>query len=111
MILFSEKELVLEIDRLKHRTSCGTKKKSAKTPNRVEALLKSVEQERDYWKGEVDILQKISSSRALSPSRSPSRARSPTRARSPVRSTAKSPVRSRNASPLRSSIEKVASPW
>ena len=52
ILLFSEKELVLEIDRLKYHKN-GIKK--CKGPNKMETFIKGLEEERDYWKGEVDV--------------------------------------------------------
>ena len=53
---------MLEIDRLKHRCS-GTAtngKKRAKSPTRaMECYLRSIEEERDYYKCEVDQLNKV----------------------------------------------------
>ena len=89
----TERELVLEIDRLKHRN--GLVKKRSKSPNRIEAFMKGLEEERDYWKGEVEVLQKLMRSRKSTPR---SRSASPSRSRSQTSTPSKS--RSRNASPV-----------
>ena len=109
---FAERDLVLEIDRLKHKN--GFHKKRGKSPDRLTQFLRGVEEERDYWKGEVEVLQKLLRSRSISPTRakSPQRAsrspaRSPTRAKSPSRSLTSTPSksRSRNASPVGKELE------
>ena len=51
--LKSEKDLVMEIDRLKHNKN-GVKRRS-KSANQMEAFLRKLEQERDYWRGEVEV--------------------------------------------------------
>ena len=79
-MLFSERELVLEIDRLKHKN--GVVKRRGKSPNRVDAFIRGLEEERNYWKAEVDTLQKMLRVRSASP----------TRARSPTRSIRGSPA-------------------
>ena len=59
--LFAEKELVLEIHRLKHKN--GVVKKKGKSADPVQGFIRSLEEERDYWKGEVDVLNKLLKSR------------------------------------------------
>lgn len=54
-LTYSERELVLEIDRLKHKN--GMVKRKGKTPDQVAAFIKGLEQDRDYWKKEVETLQ------------------------------------------------------
>ena len=49
----TEKDLVLEIDRLKYGKN-GVKRRS-KSANQMESLLRKLEQERDYWRGEVEV--------------------------------------------------------
>ena len=94
--------MVLEIDRLKHGKN-GLKRR-AKSANHMDVFVKRLEEERDYWKGEVDVLQALmkrgSLSRTSSPVRSP--VRSPTRSRSPSKSTSRSASPSRIKSPKNS---------
>ena len=95
----NERDLVLEIDRLKHRRS-ATKKAGKIGPK--EQLIRGLEQERDYWKSEVDVLQSLMKttprSRVSSPARSPARSPSPGR-KSRTRSPTK--LNSRATSPMR----------
>ena len=103
-VVFSERELVLELDRAKYSHRNGLVKKKTKGPNPTEKFIKGLEEERDYWKSEVDTLQKLlTTSRSRATSRS--RSQSPTRASRSVQSTpSKSPsrIRSRNSSPVNS---------
>ncbi len=90
---------MLEIDRLKHKN--GIVKKRGKSPDRMQIFIKGIEEERDYWKGEVEVLQKLL--RSKSRSNSPARSRSPTRSKSPSRSLNSTPSKghSRTSSPSR----------
>ncbi|XP_013391946.1 centrosomal protein of 135 kDa [Lingula anatina] len=72
----NERELVLEIERLKKKN--GLVKKRGKSPNRLDAFIRGLEEERDYYKGEVDTLQKMMQQQR---SASPARGRSPARAK------------------------------
>ncbi|KAK2182666.1 hypothetical protein NP493_341g01017 [Ridgeia piscesae] len=86
----TERELVLEIDRLKHRCSSSTanNKKRNKSPTRsMECYLRSVEEERDYFKSEVDQLNKVLRAKAKVSQRSPSPCRGTPRQGSPTRSS------------------------
>lgn len=57
---YVEKELVLEIDRMKRkRGGVQASAKRGRSPNRFDQFIKNVEQERDYWKNEVDTLQQV----------------------------------------------------
>ncbi|XP_071786802.1 centrosomal protein of 135 kDa-like isoform X1 [Asterias amurensis] len=79
----NERELVLELERIRNKAGGKTKTKS---PSKMDTYLKTLEEERDYYKGETDVLNKLlkshnlsrSVSRDLSPKRS-SRAASPSR--------------------------------
>ena len=47
---------MLEIDRLKHSGSKnGVRQRRGKSANHMDALLKRLEEDRDYWKGEVEV--------------------------------------------------------
>ncbi len=63
---------MLEIDRLKHRNgtihSHSHNKKAGKGDKHVEELLRGLEQERDYYKNEVNVLQQLLKPRSRSPS-------------------------------------------
>ena len=95
---------MLELDRAKYSHRNGLVKKKTKGPNPTEKFIKGLEEERDYWKSEVDTLQKLlTTSRSRVASRS--RSQSPIRASRSVQSTpSKSPsrARSRNTSPVNS---------
>ncbi|KAI0239743.1 hypothetical protein LSAT2_009518, partial [Lamellibrachia satsuma] len=84
----TERELVLEIDRLKHRCSgaATNNKKRNKSPTRaMECYLKSVEEERDFYKCEVDQLNKVLRAKTKASHRSPSPCRGTPRQSSPSR--------------------------
>ncbi|XP_022099000.1 centrosomal protein of 135 kDa-like isoform X1 [Acanthaster planci] len=70
----NERELVLELERI--RNKAGGKAKT-KSPTKMDTYLKSLEEERNYYKGEVDVLNKVLKGQHLS--LSVSRDRSPTR--------------------------------
>ncbi|XP_074651450.1 uncharacterized protein LOC141906138 isoform X2 [Tubulanus polymorphus] len=91
----NERELVLEIERLKATKGVSAKKKTK--AGHLEAFIKGLEGERDYWRAEVETLQKMLKLGARSPSRS---SRCPSRCQSPTRSSSRPP--SRNQSPTRS---------
>ena len=98
---------MLELDRAKYNHRNGMVKKKTKGPNATEKFIKGIEEERDYWKDEVETLQKLlKTSRSRVSTRS--RSQSPTRAAGSVHSTpSKSPSRnrSRNASPVNSATK------
>ncbi|PAA88260.1 hypothetical protein BOX15_Mlig021784g1 [Macrostomum lignano] len=86
----NERELVLEIERLRRKGSgangtTGGKKASAATTSKIEQYLKGIEEDRDYWKHEAEELNKmlrtpavLNGSRSSSPtrlSRTPSKTR------------------------------------
>ncbi|XP_046325816.2 centrosomal protein of 135 kDa-like isoform X2 [Haliotis rufescens] len=90
----NEKELVLEIERLKRKN--GPVKKG-KIPSKLDAFIRSVEEERDYYREQAESLQRLlrgDPPRARSPirSRPSSRAGSPVREATPSRSDKKSIV-------------------
>ncbi|XP_067891129.1 centrosomal protein of 135 kDa isoform X2 [Heterodontus francisci] len=78
----TEREIVLELERM--RTQHGVLKGDL-SPSRLDKFVKTLEEERDYYKGEVEYLQDIVSGKA-SPVCSPRRGRSPTRV-SPVKNS------------------------
>ncbi|XP_071951529.1 centrosomal protein of 135 kDa-like isoform X2 [Antedon mediterranea] len=71
----NERELVLELERLRTKGSKGRRDKS---PTKMDSYIKTIEEERDYLKGEVDILNKLMKNKSVlsSPSNSPLRSRS-----------------------------------
>lgn len=84
-LLETEKDLVLEIDRLKHHRN-GTvhshsHNKKAGKDKHIEDLLRGLEQERDYYKNEVSVLQQLLKPRSRSPSPSGRVSRSSTPAK------------------------------
>jgi len=110
----SEKDLVLEIDRLRHHRKNGTlqgsvggkqSKSSSSAP--VDSFIKSIEDERNYWKNQVDDLQhmlrsQLSDTLGTSTSTgSRARSASPSRATSPARQSrteSVTPTRQKTAS-------------
>jgi len=101
--LVTEKDLILEIDRLRHYGKNGTlqhgKRAKARPTDSVETFISDLEEERNYWRGQVTELQQMMRSWSHSPSRSRSRSLSPAH-----RSAGTSPTRrqtvSRATSPL-----------
>eukprot|EP00794_Sanderia_malayensis_P007402 gene7402-8222_t len=74
-LTITERELVMELERLK--LSKTGSRKSAKSPDRVELLMRNLEDERDHYRDECEILQEMIKKRITtskhSTSRSPSR--------------------------------------
>jgi len=109
----AEKDLVLEIDRLRHRAKNGTvqhgKRPKAQT-GAIDTFIKDLEDERDYWKSQVGDMQQLLRSKssvsgiAMSQSltttaatHSRSRSRSPTR-RATQTTHGTSPIRGKTVS-------------
>ncbi|KAJ8298507.1 hypothetical protein KUTeg_025038 [Tegillarca granosa] len=82
----NEKELVLEIERLKRKNGPGMTKKG-KTPSKLDAFIRSIEEERNYYRDQADALQKMLRGEIPTRSRSPVRSRPTSRSGSPVRDT------------------------
>lgn len=63
--MFEERELVLEIDRLRHQQKNESSHKRSKpaSDGAFDAVVRDVEEERDYWKNEVQVLQEILNSK------------------------------------------------
>lgn len=59
MLLIEERDLVLEMDRLRHHKNGMTQKRSKLSSGANDAFMKSLEEERDYWKSEVEVLQQV----------------------------------------------------
>ncbi|GCC24717.1 centrosomal protein of 135 kDa isoform X2 [Chiloscyllium punctatum] len=78
----TEREIVLELERM--RTKHGVLKGDT-SPSRLDKFVKTLEEERDYYKGEVEYLQDMISAKG-SPVCSPRRGRSPMRV-SPVKTS------------------------
>lgn len=89
-----EKELVLEIERLKRKNGPGTGKKSGKTPSKLDAFIRSLEEERNYYRDQADALQKMLRGEIPTRSRSPARSRSSSRSASPTRDVSSSGAKS-----------------
>ena len=83
---FTEKELVLEIERLKRKNGPASGKKG-KTSSKLDAFIRSVEEERNYYKDQTEALQKMLRGEIPTRSRSPVRSRSSSRAASPAPAT------------------------
>eukprot|EP00057_Strongylocentrotus_purpuratus_P011253 XP_011665727.1 PREDICTED: testis-specific gene 10 protein isoform X5 [Strongylocentrotus purpuratus] len=96
----NERELVLELERMRKKVGGGggKSKKGVAPSSKVENYMKALEEERDYYKGEVEVLNRIIRNKGLpSPTLSSSRGRSPKRSGSPGKG-------SRTGSPSRSSM-------
>ncbi|XP_019624383.1 PREDICTED: centrosomal protein of 135 kDa-like [Branchiostoma belcheri] len=63
-----EKDLVLELERLR---DMSVRHKRDKSPSRLDNFIKSLEEERDYYKQEVDVLQNMLKKRSGSPAKTP----------------------------------------
>ncbi|XP_035680916.1 centrosomal protein of 135 kDa-like isoform X2 [Branchiostoma floridae] len=63
-----EKDLVLELERLR---DMSVRHKRDKSPSRLDNFIKSLEEERDYYKQEVDVLQNMIKKRSGSPAKTP----------------------------------------
>ncbi|XP_071511617.1 centrosomal protein of 135 kDa-like [Diadema antillarum] len=90
----NERELVLELERM--RKKVGGKARKDAPPTKLDSYTKALEEERDYYKGEVEVLNRIlrnkDSSSSGAKDRSPKRSQSPgkgSRSASPSRSTSK----------------------
>ncbi|CAM9453589.1 unnamed protein product [Lampetra fluviatilis] len=79
----TERELVLEVERLKRRNGGGCGKERV-SPSRLDSFVRTLEEERDHFRAEADRLAALLRAGASSPTRSPTRHRSPSRT-SPVK--------------------------
>jgi len=64
----AEKDLVLEIDRLRHHAKNGTiqyGKRPKTQTGAIETFIKDLEDERDYWKNQVSELQQLLRSKSV----------------------------------------------
>ncbi|XP_052276552.1 centrosomal protein of 135 kDa-like isoform X1 [Dreissena polymorpha] len=93
-LMANEKELVLEIERLKRKNGPAGAAKKGKIPSKLDAFVRSVEEERNYYRDQAEAFQKMLRGEI------PSRGRSPPRSRTPSRPTSRSssPARELNAS-------------
>ncbi|XP_048589122.1 centrosomal protein of 135 kDa-like isoform X2 [Nematostella vectensis] len=58
-LTINERDLVMELERLKLTKSVKGKKGRDKSPSRLDKLMKTLEKERDYYKSECDSLQEM----------------------------------------------------
>ncbi|XP_078369806.1 centrosomal protein of 135 kDa-like isoform X2 [Oculina patagonica] len=56
-LTINERELVMDLERLKLAKSAKPKKSRDKSPSKIESLVKTLEKERDYYKSECEALQ------------------------------------------------------
>lgn len=56
-LTMNERELVMDLERLKLAKSVKPKKSRDKSPSKIESLVKTLEKERDYYKSECETLQ------------------------------------------------------
>ena len=82
---------MLEIERLKKKNGPATTKKG-KTSSKLDAFIRSIEEERNYYRDQADALQKMLRGEIPTRSRSPVRSRSSSRTGSPTRETAGTPT-------------------
>lgn len=89
-MMTNEKELVLEIERLKRKNGPATtvNGKKPKSATKLDAFIRSIEEERNYYKDQTEALQKMLRGEIPSRSRSPIRSRPSSRSSSPVRDAA-----------------------
>lgn len=76
LLLHLERELVLELERIRKKN----KSKSNEATSKIEDYMRTIEEERDYYKGEVEVLNRILKSR-------PESLRNSIREGSPLRSS------------------------
>lgn len=69
---FAERELVLEVERM--RLECGIAL-GDKSPSRLDAFVKTLEDDRDYYKQELEYLQKMVKRRPSASHRTPEKVR------------------------------------
>ncbi|XP_064608998.1 centrosomal protein of 135 kDa-like [Liolophura sinensis] len=91
----NEKDLVLEIERLKHKNGPTTTKKRSKSLSKLDSFIRALEEERNFYREQSEALQvtlrrvnsqpKIKSPTPKPPSRSNSRSSSPVREPSPTK--------------------------
>lgn len=89
-LMSNEKELVLEIEKLKRKNGPSVGGKKTKTPSKLDAFIRSLEEERNYYRDQSDALQKMLRGEIPSRGRSPSHSRASSRSASPVRESASS---------------------
>ncbi|XP_052721801.1 centrosomal protein of 135 kDa-like isoform X1 [Crassostrea angulata] len=89
-MMTNEKELVLEIERLKRKNGPATtvNGKKPKSATKLDAFIRSIEEERNYYKDQTEALQKMLRGEIPTRSRSPIRSRPSSRSSSPVRDAA-----------------------
>ena len=116
MRLMAEKDLILEIDRLRHHAKNGTVQHGRRPKlqtGAVDTFITDLEDDRDYWKRQVGELQQLLRSRSgVATSRSPSRTakrRSRSRSLSPTRPAATQTSRDTSAT-RRKTVSRATSP-
>ncbi|XP_060554868.1 centrosomal protein of 135 kDa-like isoform X3 [Ruditapes philippinarum] len=93
-LMANEKELVLEIERLKRKNGPAGAAKKGKVSSKIDAFVRSIEEERNYYRDQAEAFQKMLRGDIPSRSRSPPRSRTPSR----PSSRSASPARELNAS-------------
>ena len=83
--IYLEKELVLEIERLKRKSGPAGAAKKGKIPSKLDAFVRSVEEERNYYRDQAEAFQKMLRGEIPSRSRSPPRSKPSSRSASPAR--------------------------
>jgi hypothetical protein len=112
--LFKEKELLYELQKSRRTTKGatptvlgGSSSKKLSFSSRLDIHLKNIEDERDMYKNEVEILQKIFQERSRGASSSPSRLRG--RSLSPSAATRAAAKRDAASSPVMQFVKRSAS--
>ena len=83
--IYLEKELVLEIERLKRKSGPAGAAKKGKIPSKLDAFVRSVEEERNYYRDQAEAFQKMLRGEIPSRSRSPPRSKPSSPSASPAR--------------------------
>ena len=76
---------MLEIERLKRKNGPLAGAKKGKAPSKLDAFVRSIEEERNYYRDQAEAFQKLLRGEIPSRGQSPVRSRSSSRTASPVR--------------------------
>jgi len=120
----TEKDLVLEIDRLRHHSTRNgvtqhgkrPKTQTADSSSGVATFIRDLEDERDYWQSQVTELQQLLRSKADATTMLPHQSPSMTGARrsrstSPTRSISQTPTRRKTVSRATSPVSPARKVW
>lgn len=109
-MMTTERDLVLEMDRLRHHHKNGmTQKRSKSSSGANDAFMKSLEEERNYWKSEVDMLQQVLTLKLVGSGSTAGQRSRPTSPTNRQRSASPRGKMSRSTSPLQSIADRKSS--